>query len=81
MGYIKISIDKRKGDPYVDRRSGEDRREIYLADYFENSGIERRSGKDRRQQGERRKGFIRVSRWSSIYLDETPTSISIIDYP
>jgi len=77
LEYKKISINKRKRDPYVDRRSGEDRRKIYLADYFENSGLERRSGKDRRHQGERRKGFIRVSKWSSIIQDETPTSISI----
>lgn len=80
MANKEISIDKRKSDSYVDRRSGEDRREIYLADYFENSGLERRSGKDRRQRGERRKGFIRVSKWSSICPDETPTSINILDY-
>lgn len=73
MEYKKIWIDARISDPYVDRRSGEDRRKIYFADYFENNGLERRSGKDRRQRGERRKGFIRVSKWSSICTDETPT--------
>ena len=67
----KRLINSRISDPYVDRRSGEDRREIYQADYFENSGIERRSRKDRRQQGERRKGFIRVSKWSSVYAEKT----------
>jgi hypothetical protein len=68
---VKTLADARLSDPYVDRRSGEDRREIYNADYFENDGVERRSGKDRRQQGERRKGFIRVSEWSSICPDDT----------
>ena len=58
--------DKRISDPYVDRRSGEDRRQVYDADYFINDGLERRSGKERRLQKERRKNFIRVSRWSSI---------------
>ena len=46
--------DKRVRDPYVDRRSGEDRRQIYDSDYFQNGGTERRHGKERRQHGERR---------------------------
>ena len=71
MEEIKPIKDRRVRDPYVDRRSGEDRREIYSADYFENSGLERRSRKDRRQQDERREGFIRVSKWSSICPDDT----------
>ena len=62
----KISKDARVSDPYVDRRSGEDRRLVYDADYFQNGGVERRSGKERRQQYERRKNCIRVSEWSSI---------------
>ena len=65
-----ILIDARKSDPYVDRRSGEDRRQFYDSDYFQNGGLERRSGKERRQQGERRKGFARVSEWSSICMDD-----------
>jgi len=56
----------RLSDPYVDRRSGEDRRQIYDADYFQNGGLERRSGKERRRQYERRKDCIRVSKWSSV---------------
>jgi hypothetical protein len=63
--------DARSSDPYVDRRSGEDRRRIYDADYFESGGKERRSGKERRKQYERRKNFIRVSKWSSICLVDT----------
>jgi len=62
----KISKDARISDPYVDRRSGEDRRQVYDADYFQNGGLERRSGKERRQPHERRKDCTRVSEWSSI---------------
>jgi hypothetical protein len=58
--------DERISDPYVDRRSGEDRRQVYDADYFLNDGLERRSGRERRQNDERRKNYIRVSNWSSI---------------
>jgi hypothetical protein len=58
--------DTRISDPYVDRRSGEDRRQVYNADYFQNGGLERRSGKERRQHNERRKDCTRVSEWSSI---------------
>jgi hypothetical protein len=62
----KILKDARISDPYVDRRSGEDRRQVYDADYFQNGGLERRSGKERRRHYERRKDCIRVSKWSSI---------------
>ena len=62
----KISKDARMSDPYVDRRSGEDRRQVYDADYFQNGGLERRSGKERRQNDERRKDCVRISKWSSI---------------
>ena len=62
----KISKDARISDPYVDRRSGEDRRQVYDADYFQDGGKERRSGKERRRHYERRKDCIRVSEWSSI---------------
>ena len=62
----KNSKDARISDPYVDRRSGEDRRQVYDADYFQNGGLERRSGKERRRPYERRKDCTRVSEWSSI---------------
>ena len=55
--------NNRVNDPYLDRRSGDDRREAYDSDFL-NGGIERRTGKDRRQRGERRDGYIRVSDWS-----------------
>ncbi len=61
---VKIS-HSRTNDPYRDRRSGEDNRRSYAPAYFEN-GIERRIGKERRTHPERRKGYTRVSTWSSI---------------
>jgi hypothetical protein len=64
-------IDDRTADPYVDRRSGEDRRAVYDSDYFENGGIERRQARDRRQQHERRDSCIRVSKWSSVCPDDS----------
>jgi len=66
-----ILKDARKRDPYVDRRSGEDRRQIYDSDYFQNGGLEKRSGKKRRQHYERRKECTRVSEWSSVCTDDT----------
>ncbi len=66
-----ILKDSRISDPYIDRRSGEDRRQVYNADYFQNGGLERRSVKERRQQKERPKNFIGVSKWSSICLVDT----------
>ena len=56
-------------DPYLDRRSGEDRRQVYDSDYFLNGGMDRRKGKDRRQKGERRDGYIRVSKCSSVRVE------------
>ena len=63
------SQDARVRDPYIDRRSGEDRRVVYDSDYFENSGRERRYGGDRRQMDERRDNCVRVSDWSSVCPD------------
>jgi hypothetical protein len=66
----KYFKDKRVGDPYVDRRSGENRRQVYDSDYWDSRGIERRSAKDRRQPKERRDSFVRVSKWSSVCIDD-----------
>jgi hypothetical protein len=62
--------DRRVGDPYVDRRSGEDRRQVYDSGYWESGGIERRSAKDPRQQKERRDGWVNVSKWSSVCQED-----------
>ncbi len=58
--------DKRKKDPYLDRRSGEDRRKAYDLNHFSDGGVERRGEKDRRNAGERRKDCVKVSKWSSV---------------
>lgn len=63
-------LNDRTADPYVDRRSGDDRRVVYDSDYFENGGVERRQAGDRRKQDERRESCIRVSKWSSVCPDE-----------
>jgi len=66
----KYFKDRRVGDPYVDRRSGEDRRQVYDSVYWESVGIERRSAKDKRQQKERRDNWVKVSKWSSVCSED-----------
>jgi hypothetical protein len=61
--------DSRVHDPYVDRRSAEERRQAYDSGYFEAEGVERRTKGDRRQPAERRNSCTRVSRWSSVCPD------------
>ena len=58
--------EKRKKDPYLDRRSGEDRRKAYDLDHFAEGGLERRDEKERRKPKERRKDCVKVSTWSSV---------------
>jgi len=65
-----ISKDRRGGDPYADRRSGENRRQVYDFDYWDCRGIERRSSKDRRQQKERRTDCVNVYKWSSVCKED-----------
>ena len=62
----KRSDEKRKADPYLDRRSGEDRRKTYDIDYFTGGGAERRTAGKRRSSKERRKDCVKVSQWSSV---------------
>ena len=64
------TFNKRTADPYVDRRSGEERRAVYDSDYFDSGGLERRIGQERRQQDARRGSCLRVSRWSSVCPDD-----------
>lgn len=66
----KYFKDRRIGDPYVDRRSGEDRRQVYDSGYWDSVGIERRSAKDKRQQKERRCNCVNVSKWSSVCIED-----------
>lgn len=58
--------NNRKQDPYLDRRSDEDRRESHVMDYFLDGGNERRAFKERRRPGERRKDCIPVTKWTSV---------------
>jgi len=58
--------DRRIGDPFLDRRCGDDRREAYELGYFAQGGIERRKGMERRQKDERRDQYVRIDKWSSI---------------
>lgn len=54
--------------PY-DRRTGFDRRKATNPDYYKNGGIERRmTAKDYRVSGERRSGWVRDTRWSSVCM-------------
>ena len=62
--------DYRENDPFIDRRSGGDRRAAYDLDYFQSGGMERRKREDRRQQEERRGNCVRVTKWSSVCPDE-----------
>ncbi len=64
------SAEERIADPYVDRRSGDDRRAVYDSDYFDTGGPERRTGYERRQKDERRDSCLRVSQWSSVCPDD-----------
>jgi len=59
----------RTRDPYLDRRAGEDRRQIYSLHYFNHGGQERRIAKERRINVERRTGYTRVSTWASVCLN------------
>ena len=60
----------RKNDPYMDRRSGEDRRKVYSLDYFLKGNEDRRVGKERRINSERRIDCIPVNKWASVCPDE-----------
>jgi hypothetical protein len=69
MSKDQLLKDPRVNDPYIDRRSGEERRQAYDLDYFGKNGLERRKKDDRRQSAERRDGCIRVTDWSSVCPD------------
>ena len=55
-------------DSDFDRRSVVDRRLIYDLDYFITGGHERRSKNERRSIVERRSGWMKISRYSSVFL-------------
>jgi hypothetical protein len=52
-----------------ERRTGKDRRKKFRLQRFFNKGPERRKAQeDRRAQCERRDGWIRINKWSSVNL-------------
>ena len=55
----------------IDRRSDRDRRQSYSLDYFLNGGKERRKYGERRVLQERRVGWVRVSKWNSVYVGKS----------
>jgi hypothetical protein len=57
---------RRIGDPFLDRRCGDDRREAYELGYFSHGGVERRRGVESRTKDERRDKHVRTSQWSSV---------------
>ena len=58
-----------------ERRTGKDRRRIFSLHRFFHKGPERRKAmQDRRSQEERRGGWIRISRWSSVNLHDLKIS-------
>jgi hypothetical protein len=54
----------------IERRSLKDRRRPYRLSRLTYRGVERRRDQKRRSQGERRAGWVRVSKWSSVYLQD-----------
>lgn len=63
----------RRGGTFFDRRRLDSRRTVYSLDYFAKGGVERRTIADRRQSHrDRRKGWTRISKWSSIFIDSDP---------
>jgi hypothetical protein len=55
---------------FLERRSGKERRRRMQIQRFFFKGLERRCANDRRGNEERRRGWIRVSKWSSAPLAE-----------
>jgi len=58
-----------------DRRSGKDRRVMINRRYSREVGVERRSGKERRARGERRKDWVKVTKWSSRLKPEVQAAV------
>lgn len=63
----KMSITKR---PITERRSGKDRRRIFNHGHFFFGRGERKNLLEQRLQAERRAGWVRINKWSSVYLSD-----------
>jgi hypothetical protein len=69
------SKEKRTADPFLDRRSGEDRRQAYDLDYFEQGGMERRMTDERRKADERRDQCVKVGKWTSVCPEKKSSAV------
>lgn len=55
---------------FFDRRSGKNRRRFFSLHRFHYKGLERRARQDRRSQLERRDGYVRIDKWSSVNMQD-----------
>jgi len=53
-----------------DRRSGKARRKVFSLHRFFHKGPQRRRLQDRRSPEERRDGWVRISKWSSVKMQD-----------
>ena len=63
----KISATNRS---IVERRSGKDRRKIFNHGHFFFGRAARKNLLEQRSQAERRDGWVRINKWSSVYLSD-----------
>lgn len=54
----------------TERRTGKGRRKIFSLHRFFYNGSERRDLKDRRTNTERRDGWVRIGKWSSVKMQD-----------
>jgi hypothetical protein len=52
----------------VERRSGKDRRKIFMHNHFFFRRPDKKDLKERRLQEERRDDWVRINKWASVYL-------------
>ena len=55
---------------FLDRRSGKNRRRFFSLHRYHYKGPERRGRQDRRSQLERRDGYVRIDKWSSVNMQD-----------
>ena len=59
---------------FSDRRSGKNRRRLFSLHRFHYKGTERRVQQDRRSRLERRDGYVRIDKWSSVNMQDLKIS-------
>jgi len=55
---------------FSDRRSGKDRRKILSLRHLRYKGSDRRTLMDRRSKIERRDGWVKIGKWSSVKMQD-----------